>query len=382
MLLVTLAVSCALDEQAGGEAPPLLLAASFTDEFHVGDQPSHRLFVDITSMAFAPDGRLVVLDREESAVTIFDIDGAEVARWGNQGDGPGEFREPPSELALSRDGRVAVQSFRRVDVLTLDGKPIGSHLLDTVNVREIAFDGRGDVVGRVERPEARDNRREHIMRLTDRELLWSAPPLPPMVDFEISPPHLEFVFLGMGRIAAGRSDEYDLTVLDANTGRKLGSINRDVALRTPSEAYLDALREEMRADFQGEITPRISAALEQMPHAERFPVVTGGFAGPPGGRTVWIRRGMGVGDPLAPPPQPGGGRRFPLYDLFDGDSYEYLGTVEIPDGITLMAGDATRVAGRHRDELGVHSVRVLRVEVAIFAARPTLGATDSRPRDP
>ena len=201
-----------------------------------------------------------------------------------------------------------------------------------------------------------------------------------MVDFEISPPHLEFVFLGMGRIAAGRSDEYDLTVLDANTGRKLGSINRDVTLRTPSEAYLEGLREEVRADLQGEITPRISAALEQMPHAERFPVVTGGFAGPPGGRTVWIRRGMGVGDPLAPPPQPSWS--FLLYDLFDGDSYEYRGTVEIPDGITLMAGDATRVAGRHRDELGVHSVRVLRVEVAIFAARPTPGATDSQPRDP
>ena len=33
------------------------------------------------------------------------------------------------------------------------------------------------------------------------------------------------------------------------------------------------------------------------------------------------------------------------------------------DNITLMAGDATRVAGRHRDELGVHSVRVLRVAI-------------------
>ena len=39
------------------------------------------------------------------------------------------------------------------------------------------------------------------------------------------------------------------------------------------------------------------------------------------------------------------------------------GTGMAEDNITLMAGDATRVAGRHRDELGVHSVRVLRVDI-------------------
>ena len=72
---------------------------------------------------------------------------------------------------------------------------------------------------------------------------------------------------------------------------------------------------------------------------------------------------MGVGDPLGPPPPAGDGWKFLLHDLFDGDSYEYIGTVETPDNITLMAGDATRVAGRHRDELGAHSVRVLRVDI-------------------
>ena len=360
--IAALSASCAMDEQTRDAAPPHLLSATFSDEFHTGDQPTERMFAYIAAMAFAPDGHLIVLDRDEFAVTVFDIDGAEVGRWGGEGEGPGEFANQPSELAVSHDGRVAVQSFRRLDVLTSEGESVGSHLVDTLNVREIAFDGRGDVVGRVVAPETRDHRREHIMRLTDRELLWSAPPLPPRVDFEISTPHLELVSLGHGRIAAGMSDAYDLAVLDANTGRKLGSITRDVPLRTPSESYLDALREEMRSEFQGEVSPLILAALEQMPHAERFPVITGGFAGPPGGRTVWIRRGMGVGDRLAPPPQAGEGWRFLLYDLFDGDSYEYVGTVEIPDNITLMAGDATRVAGRHRDGLGVHSVRVLRVE--------------------
>ena len=105
-IVVALSASCAMDEQVAGEATAHLLAASFTEEFHIGDQPSERLFVDITSMAFDPDGRLVVLDRDEFAVTMFDVDGTEVARWGNKGEGPGEFENPPSALAVSDDARI------------------------------------------------------------------------------------------------------------------------------------------------------------------------------------------------------------------------------------------------------------------------------------
>ena len=50
-----------------------------------------------------------------------------------------------------------------------------------------------------------------------------------------------------------------------------------------------------------------------------------------------------------------------FYDLFSAETYEYMGTVEIPEDLRLMAGDSARVAGRHTDPLGVHSVRVLRV---------------------
>lgn len=52
-----------------------------------------------------------------------------------------------------------------------------------------------------------------------------------------------------------------------------------------------------------------------------------------------------------------------MYDLFDGDDYQYLGTVEIPENLILMAGDSERVAGVHRGALGVESVYVLRVEL-------------------
>ena len=54
--------------------------------------------------------------------------------------------------------------------------------------------------------------------------------------------------------------------------------------------------------------------------------------------------------------------RFACTNLVDGRSYEYLGTVEIPENLDLLAGDSERVAGVQRDELGVQSVRVLAVE--------------------
>ncbi len=75
---------------------------------------------------------------------------------------------------------------------------------------------------------------------------------------------------------------------------------------------------------------------------------------------MWVRRRGGVGDTVAAPV----GEEHRLYDLFDGENYGYIGTVEGPEGLTLMAGNETRVAGVHTDELDVSSVRVLRVEVA------------------
>ena len=73
---------------------------------------------------------------------------------------------------------------------------------------------------------------------------------------------------------------------------------------------------------------------------------------------------MGVGDALAPPADDMDDWTFVLYDLFSGETYEYLGTVEIPPRLELMTGDATRVAGVHSGAMGEHSVRVMRVNFA------------------
>ena len=354
-------VACAADTPAG-VSESWVIASVFTDAFWVGDDASEYQFADIPAMAFAPNGHLIVLDGHDAIV--LDSSGQTVATWGGQGEGPGEFLTTPSRMTISREATVAVESFRRVDVLTLEGELIGTHLLDSLNVSEVAFDDRGRVVARVIPGVIRGagddgTRREHVMRLTDREVLWSSPTLPPRADFSLWSPHVELAGLDRGRIAVGVSDRYDLAVLDAATGRQRGRITRDVPLRGPSEEFRERSRNEMLAMVRENDDPMIVTAIESIEYPERSPVITRVFTGPPD-RAIWVRRGMGVADSLAPDEL---SESYRLYDLFDGDSSQYIGTVEIPEDLTLMAGDSDRVAGVHRDELGVPSVRVLSVEI-------------------
>lgn len=366
-VLLALAGTGCTDEPPGELDGARQLEAEFAEEFHVGDERSERQFVRVTSMAFAPNGQLVVTDRDAFAVVVLDEGGREVAAWGGEGDGPGEFATEPNDVAVSHESRVAVRSFRRVDVFTLDGELIGSHLLDTLTATTLAFSREGDVVARVEAPSlaqllssSGEATAAHVMRLLDRQVLWSSRPLQPAGLLRFWSPHVQLAGIGDGRIAVGVSDRYHMDVLDASDGTTLGRISREVSARGPSEDFQDNMREQMRGM---ESDPAMRELIDDMTFVETFPILSGVFAGPPG-RTVWVRRGMGVGDALAPPSSDEiNDWTFRLYDLFDGDDYAYIGTVEVPEDLTLMAGDSERVAGVHIGPLGVHSVRVLRVEL-------------------
>ncbi len=363
---LALAGAACADEPPGELDGPRRLAVEFAEEFHVGDERSERQFTRVTSMAVAPNGQLVVTDRDAFAVMVFDEGGSEVATWGGEGHGPGEFATEPNDVAVSHESRVAVRSFRRVDVFTLDGELIGSHLLDTLTATTLAFSREGDVVARVEAPSlalllssSGEATAAHVMRLRDRQVLWSSRPLQPAGLLRFWSPHVQLAGIGDGRIAVGVSDRYDMDVLDASDGTTLGRISRAVSARGPSDEFQDNMREQMSGM---ESDPAMRELIDQMTFAETFPILSGVFAGPPG-RTVWVRRGVGVGDALAPPASDDiNDWTFRLYDLFDGD-YAYIGTVEVPEDLTLMAGDSERVAGVHTGPLGVHSVRVLRVEL-------------------
>lgn len=291
---ILLIVACA-DDPAGEQDGPRRLGAEFTELFHVGDDPTEHQFSMIAGMAFAPDGRLVVVDGQGFNVTVHDDDGNLTARWGREGEGPGEFPDPPDELAISENGTVAIETFTRVDLFTLDGSFVNSRVVRPFRITKFAFHAGEAMVATADRGSISRDLPQELVRFEDGEVLWTSPPLPSIAgDSPISmwQGRPRFLPLWDGRVAVGMSDAYDLQVLEVATGRTIDQISRIVPLRGPTDD--------------------------------------------------WTLR---------------------HYDLFDGDTYEYIGTVEIPEGLILMAGDATRIAGFQRGAFDVQSVRVLRVEI-------------------
>lgn len=63
-----------------------------------------------TGLGVAPDGRIFAADTHYSRVLVFDADGEEVARFGEAGDGPGQFRLP-TDVLVTRDGSVFVAEY-------------------------------------------------------------------------------------------------------------------------------------------------------------------------------------------------------------------------------------------------------------------------------
>jgi len=101
------------------------------------------------------------------------------------------------------------------------------------------------------------------------------------------------------------------------------------------------------------------AMVDELEIPGTFRTVIHAFKGPPG-ETVWVRRGLGVGDDLAPPFDPPD--HAPLWDLFDAERLEYSGTAGVPEGFIPYTGDARRLAGVQTNELGVQAVRVVRLQ--------------------
>ncbi len=360
---VVLIVACAdAPTEEVGEARRL--SVEFTEGFWIGDDPAERPFARIGSMAFGPDGRLVVVDRDEFAVVVFDRDGREVLAWGGEGEGPGEFETEPYHVAVSGEGNVAVSSFRRVDVFTPEGVLIGQHVVEDYSVDDLVFDRDGYVVAGVTSGRALLSEEEintKLMRIRDLETLWSFPTMPPQPDIAFFTPGTFTAGLDHARFATAMDDRYEIDIRDPSTGGVVGRVTRNIEPRTVPEELKEGTREAM-IGVAGD-NSSTAELYENMVFGEKLFVLADAFLGPPNG-AVWVRRGIGVEDELAPPVgNVVGDWSLQLYDLFDGDTYEYMGTVEVPEGLILEAGDSERIAGVHRDPLGVHSVRVLRVEI-------------------
>jgi hypothetical protein len=94
---------------------PLLRASPSPDETGV----------QVRDVAVGAGGRLVMLDASDRSVVVHDPATGTNVRWGREGDGPGEFRNPTA-IATSPKGRIYVLDRRRISVFTADGEYLHS----------------------------------------------------------------------------------------------------------------------------------------------------------------------------------------------------------------------------------------------------------------
>ena len=66
----------------------------------------HEMFGEVADIAAMGDGTLLVLDSENQEVRVFDYNGLLLGTFGQPGRGPGEFRNPPSDLSVADQRKV------------------------------------------------------------------------------------------------------------------------------------------------------------------------------------------------------------------------------------------------------------------------------------
>lgn len=356
--LVATTVMIAMVPTSFQDRPQLMFPLE--DEFTVGHDSNDRQFGMIVAMAVSPEGHVVVLDALNRAVTVFDNMGNEVHHWGRQGNGPGELQSPTS-VSISSDMRVAISDRNRVHLYQIDGEPIETLLVP--NSTMVRFDANGEPV-------------VLALDILDMALVIARPDgtrvsseeLPESFMGPFFGPRIIFATIGSGRAIFGVTTGYRLPVVDLSSGDQVGEIARDVPIRRVPGDFEDRLRRYLMnpGSAPGGWSSVLGTRTEGMPLAMvdeldipgTFRTIIHAFQGPPG-ETVWVRRGLGVGDDLAPPFDPPD--HAPLWDLFQAETLEYTGTTGVPESFIPYAGDSQRLAGVQTNKLGVQAVRVLRL---------------------
>ena len=277
---------------------------------------------------------------------------------------PVNFRhQRPS--GVSGDLKVAIADRDRVSLYELDGELVETYRL-SANGTFVTFDASGQVVALT-----MDvfSMQLVLVRPSDGAMLWSQA----MPESFLAPffgPRLLFTRLSSGgRAIVGAAVGYRLPVIDLTSGEPSGALTRDVHIRRVPDSFASRLRRYLLNPTSAPTgwTSLLGNRREGLPPAmvdeldfpETFKIIIHVFLGPPG-ETVWVRRGLGVGDAVSPPVDPPD--HAPLWDLFRGARLEYEGAVGMPDGFVPYAGDDRRLAGVQKDELGVQAVRVMRLK--------------------
>lgn len=358
--------------------PATSTSQELVEVFNVGSPGSDIIFGQVPDLAFRTDGTLLVLDALAAEVSVLDERGALVQVHGGKGAGPGEFVNPALiATSLTGDGfAVWDANLFRMSLFGENGfetswqLPVGMGVPSAL----VGFSGDRLIIHLTSISLLGFDTDEGGMSLVsfDRQgggaLVRRFPQLAFVVARGAIPrifnPTLVATVLPDGNVLAGRSDEYNLSILDGD-GQRVGLIERSITRReVPSE--LKAWTERSLRN-PGDDEPEWLTGVAQFPEAIRLrflenlsfadylPVITRVLSGTED--MLLVGRGSGLADDAAPPI--GNGAAPPSMDVFDLRSGKYCGVLELPDGFQVLAASGNRLAGLQDHPLDIPIVRVL-----------------------
>ncbi len=111
------------------------------------DEPDDSPIVQVTGLSASRSGWVLIADRREHNVKIFDRDGRSLGMVGRRGSGPGEFRQVKGATWL-QDSLIATvdDGLKRVQVFSVQGELVSSFNVDVGPVGGIAAGTEGLVI--------------------------------------------------------------------------------------------------------------------------------------------------------------------------------------------------------------------------------------------
>jgi len=366
--------------------------AQLLPEVSIGmiDGPEEYILGDVVSLAMGRDGTIYVMDRQVPALRVYNPDGTYRTTFGQEGEGPGEYKGPDGGLNVLSDGRIVLRDppNARIQVYSSQGED-----LDTWRIRGNFNTSRRMIVDREDRsyplilldPEASVTEWKTGLvqvnpdgtmgdTLTIPDTPWEEPTLVAThedddgntnmsVNTVPFGPNENAVFSPMGYFIHAINTDYVLTLL-----KKDAPIIRIEKVYDPVPVSSGERSEEETRETRNLRHTDPNWRWNGPPIPDTKPPFSRFYAGEDG--TVWVmvsQPAVKVEDPFFdstdPEAVPDEWREPILFDVFDDDG-SYLGAVRAPDGLRGYPEPIfTRdwVLGTLRDELDVQTVVRFRV---------------------
>lgn len=316
-----------------------------------------------------PDGRIVIANRGDDELRVFDASGNWLESWGGRGEGPGEFSglnhvdtwpgdsiiawsgPASSILVFDSDGSFG-RSFK---LETNDEDPMGFYVFPAaVTAAGSILAGQIPSIFDRVRVEIRDaegrlqsSLGEHPGIETHRvESVSASGRMITMYEVIFGPTVAQVPWGDL--IVHSLNDRYEIRAF-AVDGTLARIVRRDHAARPPTAEEVGDYIEEQVSGYPDDIAAEQRGRYESVPVAENMPAFTSVMVDKL--NHLWVEEYE----------LPGEERPGSLWTVFDAQG-RVLGFVESPDGLEIFEIGEDYIMGRWRDELEVEYVQVWSLE--------------------